>query len=158
MLAVLQTAHQHADAKAGILSAVQAALVGTAGAWSEPAFDAWRRGDALGWTAGVLLLAFGCGLLGGAVSLALALRPRVWRADGPNDYSFVRLAAAAAPSPLAAPEVTPSAEDQRQLREMLRFLSGVALRKYRCVTAAVTCTAVMGTAAGACLLLRPLLG
>ncbi|MFD0073393.1 Pycsar system effector family protein [Streptomyces sp. NPDC127166] len=158
MLPALQTAHQHADAKAGILSAVQAALVGTAGAWSEAALDGWRRGGPLGWTAGVLLFLFACGLFGGAASLALALRPRVWRPTGPNDYSFVQLAAAPLPSPLAAPVPTPSDEDERQLRAMIRFLSEVALRKYRCVTAAVACTAVMGTTAGLCLLLRPLLG
>ncbi|MGZ9933121.1 Pycsar system effector family protein [Streptomyces sp. NC-S4] len=153
MLTVLQTTHQHADAKAGILSAVQAALVGTAGAWSEAALDGWRRGGPLGWLAGVLLMLFACGLFGGAASLALALRPRVWRPTGPNDYSFVRLAAAADPPPSAT-----TAEDERQLHAMIRFLSDVALRKYRCVTAAVVCTAVMGTTAGLCLLLRPLLG
>lgn len=159
MLTVLQTTHQHADAKAGILSAVQAALVGTAGAWSEAALDGWRRGGPLGALAGVLLALFACGLFGGAASLALALRPRVWRPTGPNDYSFVRLAAASDPSPSAtATTATTAAEDERQLHEMIRFLSDVALRKYRCVTAAVVCTAVMGTTAGLCLLLRPLLG
>ncbi|MGW7330774.1 Pycsar system effector family protein [Streptomyces sp. NPDC054840] len=168
MPAVLQTTHQHADAKAGILSAVQAALVGTAGAWSEAAFDGWRRGGPLGWLAGVLLALFACGLFGGAASLALALRPRVWRPTGPNDYSFVRLAAASDPPPPAtdiAPGIvtatataTATAEDERQLHAVIRFLSDVALRKYRCVTAAVVCTAVMGTSAGLCLLLRPLLG
>ncbi|WP_346346664.1 Pycsar system effector family protein [Streptomyces sp. SID161] len=160
MLPVLQTAHQHADAKAGILSAVQVALVGTAGAWSGAALDGWRHGGPPGWAAGVLLVLFACGLLGGATALALALRPRIWRPTGPNDYSFVRLAAASVPAPLTAP--VPGApvgdEDERQLREMIRFLSEVALRKYRCVAVAVTCTAVMGTAAGFCLLLRPLLG
>lgn len=158
MLSVLQTAHQHADAKAGILSAVQAALVGTAGAWSEAALDGWRRGGPPGWAAGILLVLFACGLFGGATSLALALRPRIWRPTGPNDYSFVRLAAASVPSPLTAPVPTDPDEDERQLRAVVRFLSEVALRKYRCVTAAVVCTAVMGTTAGLCLLLRPLLG
>ncbi|MFF4390140.1 Pycsar system effector family protein [Streptomyces sp. NPDC001552] len=153
MLTVLQTTHQHADAKAGILSAVQAALVGTAGSWSEAALDGWRRGGLLGTLAGVLLTLFACGLFGGATSLALALRPRIWRPAGPNDYSFVRLTAASDPSPS-----TTTAEDERQLHAMIRFLSDVALRKYRCVTAAVVCTAVMGTTAGLCLLLRPLLG
>ncbi len=158
MLPALQTAHQHADAKAGILSAVQAALVGTAGAWSGAALDGWRRGGPLGWTAGLLLALFVCGLFGGAASLALALRPRVWRPTTPNDYSFVSLAAASEPPPLTSPTHTPAAEDERQLRAMIRFLSEVAVRKYRCVTAAVVCTAVMGTTAGLCLLLRPLLG
>ncbi|WKD37233.1 hypothetical protein KO717_13190 [Streptomyces xanthophaeus] len=152
MLTVLQTTHQHADAKAGILSAVQAGLVGTAGAWSEAALDALRRGGPLGWLAGVLLALFVCGLFGGAASLALALRPRVWRPAGPNDYSFVRPASTSDPSPPV------TAEDERQLHAVIRFLSDVALRKYRCVTAAVVCTAVMGAVAGLCLLLRPLLG
>ncbi|PWK67854.1 hypothetical protein BCL76_108170 [Streptomyces sp. CG 926] len=159
MLTVLQTTHQHADAKAGILSAVQAALVGTAGAWSEAAFDGWRRGGALGVLAAVLLTLFACGLFGGAASLALALRPRVWRPAGANGYSFVRLAATSGP-PSPATGVTTAAEDEdeRQVQAAIRFLSDVALRKYRWVTAAVVCTAVMGATAGLCLLLRPLLG
>ncbi|MGW1843534.1 Pycsar system effector family protein [Streptomyces sp. NPDC001966] len=161
MLPALQTAHQHADSKAGILSAVQAALVGTAGTWSGAALDGWRSGGAAGWTAGLLLMLFVGGLLGGAVSLALALRPRVWRPGVPNDYSFVHLASASEPPPSAAtapPAPTSADEDDRQLRAMIRFLSGVAVRKYRCVTAAVVCTAVMATAAGLCLLLKPVLG
>ncbi|MGW6845680.1 Pycsar system effector family protein [Streptomyces sp. NPDC054958] len=158
MLTVLQTTHQHADAKAGILSAVQAALVGTAGAWSEAAFDGWRRGGPLGVLAAVLLTLFACGLFGGAASLALALRPRVWRPAGANDYSFVRLAATSDPPPPATGVTTAAAEDERQLQAAIRFLSDVALRKYRWVTAAVVCTAVMGATAGLCLLLRPLLG
>ncbi|WP_030764862.1 MULTISPECIES: hypothetical protein [unclassified Streptomyces] len=168
MLTVLQTTHQHADAKAGILSAVQAALVGTAGAWSEAAFDGWRRGGPLGVLAGALLTLFACGLFGGAASLAMALRPRVWRPTGSNGYSFVRLAAAPDPSapatdPTTGPTTDPAtgvsaAEDERQLHAAIRFLSDVALRKYRWVTAAVVCTAVMGATAGLGLLLRPLLG
>ncbi|WP_405716331.1 MULTISPECIES: Pycsar system effector family protein [unclassified Streptomyces] len=160
MLPALQTAHQHADSKAGILSAVQAALVGTAGTWSKAALDGWRSGGAAGWIAGLLLMLFVGGLFGGAVSLALALRPRVWRPSAPNDYSFIHLASASEPPPSTAP--TPAStdedEDDRQLRAMIRFLSGVAVRKYRCVTAAVVCTAVMATAAGLCLLLKPALG
>ncbi|MDI3403615.1 Pycsar system effector family protein [Streptomyces cavernicola] len=161
MLPLLQTTHQHADAKAGILAAVQAALVGTAGSWSEAAYDSWRRGGLSGWTMGVLLVFFACGFFGGTASLALALRPRVWRPALPNDYSFVSLAAASNPSSVAAATATPAPpappdEDERQRRAMIRFLSDVALRKYRCVTAAVACTAVMGTAAGLCLLLQPI--
>jgi hypothetical protein len=52
MFTALQTAHQHADAKAGILAAAQVALVGTAGAWSHQAVLAWDRGGVAGVFAG----------------------------------------------------------------------------------------------------------
>lgn len=34
MFSALHSTHQHADTKAGILAAAQAAMVGTAGSWS----------------------------------------------------------------------------------------------------------------------------
>ncbi|MGW1140551.1 hypothetical protein, partial [Streptomyces zhihengii] len=92
MFAALHATHQQADAKAGILAAAQAALAGTAGAWTRQAVLLWDRGGASGAFAGVLLALFVCGLAGGVVSLAAALSPRLLRDGGVNRYSFVHLA------------------------------------------------------------------
>ncbi|MBH1935316.1 hypothetical protein I5Q34_13710 [Streptomyces sp. AV19] len=150
MLGALQSAHQHADAKAGILAAAQAALAGTAGSWTWHAAELWRRGGGAGALAGLLLLLFACGLFGGVGCLAAALRPRVWRPRAANRYSFVHFASGGG---------LPGADDAdgAELAPVLRFLARVAVVKYRCVTGAVVCTAVMGASAGLCLALRPLL-
>lgn len=150
MLTTLQNAHQHADTKAGILAAAQAALAGTAGTWTWHAAELWRRGGAAGALAGVLLVMFACGLFGGVGCLGAALRPRVWRPSAANRYSFAHYAAGGR---------LPGTDDAdgAELAPALRFLARVAVVKYRCVTGAVACTAVMGASAGLCLALRPLL-
>lgn len=156
MFSALQTTHQHADTKAGILAAAQAALVGTAGSWSGPAVRGVGHGGPVAALSVALLTVFLCGLLGGAGFLAAALRPRVLRPTGANRYSFVHLA--------SGPDILPpdgsggtAAQERRELSGMIRFLSLVAVRKYRCLAAAVTCTAAMGTAAALLVVLRPLL-
>lgn len=157
MLTALQTTHQHADAKAGVLAAVQVGLVGTAGAWSRQAVHAWERGGAAGGVAATLFVLFVCGMFAGAACLAAALRPRVLRPVGANRYSFAHLARAAdgaAPAPDEAPD---EAADRRELAQTVRFLAGVALVKFRCLTGAVACTAVMGVCAGLLVVLRPVL-
>lgn len=172
MFTALQTTHQHADAKAGILAAVQAGLAGTAGTWSRGALLAWERGGPAGAFAGTLLALFVCGLIGGAVSLAAALSPRLMRGRAVNRYSFVHLA--------SGPDILPSggsdadtdtdpgsgpgsdpgsdeAADRGELSSTVRFLARVAVLKYRWLAAAVVCTAVMGVSAGLSVLLRPVL-
>ncbi|MGR4850680.1 Pycsar system effector family protein [Streptomyces sp. LARHCF252] len=159
MFTALQTTHQHADTKAGILAAAQAALVGTAGYWSPPALRAASVGGAAGILAATLLALFLCAMFGGAGFLAATLRPRVLRPAGANRYSFVHLA--------SGPDILPartSGEDdgdpdreREELSQTIRFLSQVAVRKYRCVTGAVGCTAVMGVSAGLLVVLRPVL-
>ncbi|MCD9880544.1 Pycsar system effector family protein [Streptomyces guryensis] len=158
MFTALQTTHQHADTKAGILAAAQAALVGTAGVWSGRALHAAGRGGAAGVLAGTLLALFLCGLFGGAGFLAATLRPRVLRPAGANRYSFVHLASG--PDILSAdgePDAADVALERRELSQTVRFLAQVAVRKYRCLTAAVVCTAVMGVSAGLLVVLRPVL-
>lgn len=204
MFTALQTTHQHADTKAGILAAAQAALVGTAGSWSAPALHAAAEGGVMGVLAGTLLVLFLCGLLGGAGCLAATLRPRVLRPVGVNRYSFVHLAsgpdilparhahAAAPPDTGPGPDPDPDGgttsgqdenqeqdqdrdrdqerdqaqdrdqerdqdQERRELSQTIRFLSQVAVRKYRCLTAAVACTAVMGVSAALLVVLRPVL-
>ena len=158
MFRALQTTHQHADTKAGILAAAQAALVGTAGYWSAPALRAASAGGPAGVAAGLLLALFLCAMFGGAGFLAATLRPRVLRPSGVNRYSFVHLA--------SGPDILPARDsgdrdtdqERKELSQTIRFLSQVAVRKYRCVTAAVVCTAVMGLSAGLLVVLRPVLG
>ncbi|MET9107026.1 hypothetical protein [Streptomyces zhihengii] len=183
MFAALHATHQQADAKAGILAAAQAALAGTAGAWTRQAVLLWDRGGASGAFAGVLLALFVCGLAGGVVSLAAALSPRLLRDGGVNRYSFVHLASG--PDILPA-EDTPGAAsrgasgggaggaaggasdgggaadlsgdeaaERRELSLTVRFLAHVAVRKYRCLTVAVACTAAMGVSAGLGVVLLP---
>jgi len=170
MFTALQTTHQHADAKAGILAAVQAGLAGTAGTWSRGALLAWERGGVAGAFAGTLLALFVCGLIGGAVSLAAALSPRLMRGRAVNRYSFVHLASG--PDILPAddadsdtgPGTDPGtgsdpgpdeAADRGELSYTVRFLAQVAVLKYRWLAAAGVCTAVMGVSAGLGVVLRP---
>lgn len=156
MFGALQATHQHADTKAGILAAAQAAMVGTAGTWSGQALHTAQNGGVRGVVAGSLLFLFVCGLLGGAGFLAATLRPRVLRPGGVNRYSFAHLAA----GPDLVPPAGRSGEEERLRQELsctIRFLAGVAVRKYRCLAAAVLCTAAMGVSAGLLVVARPLL-
>ncbi|MEU3901062.1 Pycsar system effector family protein [Streptomyces sp. NPDC045251] len=162
MFTALHATHQHADAKAGILAAAQAAMAGTAGAWSHRAVLLWERGGAAGVFAGALLLLFVCGLVGGVVSLAASLRPRMLRDPARNRYSFVHLASGPdilPPVDGVRPEAEVAAEaaDRQELSRTVRFLALVAVRKYRWLAGAVVCTAVMGASAGLSLTLLPLL-
>lgn len=157
MFSALQTTHQHADTKAGILAAAQAALVGTAGYWSAPALHAASAGGPAGVAAGLLLALFLCAMFGGAGFLAATLRPRVLRPDGVNRYSFVHLASGPDILPARGSGDRDSDQERKELSQTIRFLSQVAVRKYRCVTAAVVCTAVMGLSAGLLVVLRPVL-
>jgi hypothetical protein len=156
MFTALQTTHQHADAKAGILAAVQAALVGTAGAWIRQSVLVCGQGGMAGAFAGTLLALFVCGLIGGAVSLSAALRPRILRGAAGNRYSFVHLASG--PDILPAEGERPDeAADRRELSHTVRFLARVAVSKYRWLAGAVVCTAVMGVSAGLSVILLPVL-
>ncbi|AVZ74244.1 hypothetical protein SLUN_20810 [Streptomyces lunaelactis] len=154
MFTALHTTHQHADTKAGILAAAQAALAGTAGTWSRQAVLACEQGGADGAFAGTLLALFVCGLIGGAVSLAATLSPRMLRAPAVNRYSFVHLASG--PDILPAEGAHPDeAADRRELSHTVRFLARVAVSKYRWLARAVVCTAVMGVSAGLGVILLP---
>ncbi|MCX4973670.1 MULTISPECIES: hypothetical protein [unclassified Streptomyces] len=157
MFTALQTTHQHADTKAGILAAAQAALVGTADSWSRQALQAVERGGAAGALAGTLFALFVCGMFGGAVCLAATLRPRVLHPSGANRYSFVHLSTGPDILPAENPAGADETVDRRELSQTVRFLARVALRKYRFLTGAVVCTTVMGASAGLFVVLRPVL-
>ncbi|UKY48171.1 hypothetical protein [Streptomyces inhibens] len=161
MFTALQTTHQHADAKAGILAAVQAALVGTTGAWIRQSVLVCGQGSVAGAFAGTLLALFVCGLVGGAVSLAATLRPRMLRGPAGNRYCFVQLASGPDILPADAPPADGAypddAADRRELSHTVRFLAHVAVRKYRWLAGTVVCTAVMGVSAGLSVTLLPVL-
>ncbi|KUN99361.1 Pycsar system effector family protein [Streptomyces caeruleatus] len=160
MLTALQTTHQHADAKAGILAAVQAALVGTSGTWIRQSVAVCGQGGAAGVYAGTLLALFVCGLVAGAVTLAAAVRPRLLRGSADsNRYSFVQLASGPdlAGTPPTGTPAADEAADRLELSHTLRFLARVAVRKYRWLTGTVVCTAVMGVSAGLSVALLPVL-
>ncbi|WP_371598609.1 Pycsar system effector family protein [Streptomyces sp. NBC_00564] len=158
MFAALQTTHQHADTKAGILAAAQAALVGTASSWNARALHTVEQGGTASVLAGTLFTLFLCGLFGGTAFLAAALRPRVQQPVGANRYSFVHLASGPDILPGAGqPDGTDLALERKELSQTVRFLAQVAVRKYRCLNAAVVCTTTMGVSAGLLVVLRPLL-
>jgi hypothetical protein len=177
MLAALQSTHQHADTKAGILAAAQGALVGTAGAWNRQAVRAWEHGGWSGAVSAGLLALFALGLTGGAGCLALAVWPRLLRPSGPNRFSFVTLARSpvgtASTCPPTGTAVMPvvgtsaagsppdpwsdRAAEHRELAETVRFLARVALIKHRFLMAAVVFTTAMGLGEGLFLIMRPVL-
>jgi hypothetical protein len=160
MFTALQTTHQHADAKAGILAAVVAGLAGTAGSWSRGAVLVCERGGAAAVFAGTLLALFVSGLLGGAVSLAAVLCPRLLRDRAAGRYGFVQLESGPDILPTGDGPVGDAADEAAERGELshtVRFLAHVAVLKYRWLTAAVVCTAVMGVSAGLVVVLQPVL-
>ncbi|MEY9862939.1 hypothetical protein ABH935_008587 [Catenulispora sp. GAS73] len=164
MLAALQNTHQHADAKAGVLVAVQGMIIATAGAWNRQALEAWERGGLPGTVSAALLVLFALGLSGGASCVTLALWPRLLQPAGPNRFSFVDLARGAAgpapwslsPTPATDP-VADRAAEHLELVETVRFLAGVAVIKYRSLMGAVLFTALMGLSGSLLLVLQPIL-
>lgn len=164
MLTALQSTHQHADTKAGILVAAQGALVGTAGAWNRQAVRAWEHGGLAGAVSASLFVLFALGLSGGAGCLALALWPRLLRPAGRNRFSFVDLARSpvvpASTYPLPARLRDPASDraaEHKELTEIVRFMARVAVVKHRFLTAALVFTTAMGLSAGLFLALRPVL-
>jgi hypothetical protein len=164
MLATLQSTHQHADAKAGVLVAVQGMLIATAGAWNRQAVRAWENGGVAGAVSASLLVLFALGLSGSASCLALALRPRLLRPAGPNRFSFIDLARCTPGPASSSPRTTPTADpvadrlaERLELAEAIQFLARVAVIKYRSLLGAVWCSALMGLSAGLFIVLRPVL-
>ncbi|MEV0640890.1 hypothetical protein AB0I77_39385 [Streptomyces sp. NPDC050619] len=166
MFTALHTTHQHADTKAGILAAVQATLAGTAGTWSRAAVRACEQSGAAGAFAGTLLALFVCGLIGGTVSLAATLVPRMMRSPDVNRYSFAHLSSGPDILPSGGPRTdsepdsasdSEEAAERRELSQTVRFLAQVAMDKYRWLARAVVCTAVMGASAGLSVTLQPIL-
>jgi hypothetical protein len=159
MLASLQTTHQLADGKAGILVGVHAVLVVPFGPWVRTARHSWAH-SAFGSTLldGLVAL-FVVAFLAGVTCIALVLKPRLWRPTSFNRYSVRALMdAAVVPPPGPMPQGGASDDlagrERAELWQACCFLATVTVTKCRYTTAAVACTTVMATTAGLCLILR----
>jgi hypothetical protein len=156
MLSSLQTTHQLADSKAGVLAGVQAALIVSFGTWARSAREAWAHEGFGAVSLDALVALFVVAFLSGVTCLALVLRPRLWLPASFNRYSVHVLASTMA-VPRDATGEDPAARARAEMWEACRFLATVTVTKCRYVTAAVLCTAVMAAAAGVSLLLRAFL-
>ncbi|MEU6818551.1 hypothetical protein [Streptomyces sp. NPDC046860] len=152
MLTSLQTTHQLADGKAGVLAGVQAALVVSFGPWVRTARSAWAHHAVSGVLLDGLVVLFAVAFVTGVGCLALVLRPRLWRPASFNRFSVRALSAvAAAPGPLPGPAGA-------ELWEACRFMAAITVTKCRYAAVAVGCTAAMAVTAGLCVLLRAFSG
>ncbi|MFI8347085.1 hypothetical protein [Streptomyces sp. NPDC085596] len=148
MLTSLQTTHQLADGKAGVLAGVQAALVVSFGPWVRTARSAWAHQAVSGVLLDTLVVLFAVAFVTGVGCLALVLRPRLWRPASFNRFSVHALSAASAsPGARTGPEGA-------ELWEACRFMAAITVAKCRYAAAAIACTAAMAITAGLCVLLR----
>ncbi|MER8029344.1 hypothetical protein ABTZ78_10320 [Streptomyces bauhiniae] len=150
MLTSLQTTHQLADGKAGVLAGVQAALVVSFGPWVRTARSAWAHHAAGGVLLDTLVVLFAVAFVTGVGCLALVLRPRLWRPASFNRFS-VRALSVTTP-------VAQSDEQSVELWEACRFMAAITVTKCRYAAAAIACTAAMAITAGLCVLLRAFTG
>ncbi|BDH06702.1 hypothetical protein [Streptomyces seoulensis] len=154
MLTSLQTTHQLADGKAGVLAGVQAALVVSFGPWVRTARSAWAHHAVSGALLDGLVVLFAVAFVTGVGCLALVLRPRLWRPASFNRFS-VRALSATATAPGARPGPGP---EGTELWEACRFMAAITVKKCRYAAAAIACTAAMAVTAGLCVLLRAFSG
>ncbi|MGA5321259.1 hypothetical protein ACPCIU_12540 [Streptomyces seoulensis] len=152
MLTSLQTTHQLADGKAGVLAGVQAALVVSFGPWVRTARSSWAQHAASGVLLDTLVVLFAVAFVTGVGCLALVLRPRLWRPASFNRFS-VRALSGSAPTPIAQP-----GPQSAELWEACRFMAAITVTKCRYAAAAIACTAGMAITAGLCVLLRAFTG
>jgi hypothetical protein len=157
MLASLQTTHQLADGKAGILAGVQAALVVSFGPWVRMARDGWGHRAFGGILLDALAALFAVAFLVGVACVALVLRPRLWRPSAFNRYS-VHAMSRAATAPPGGAGGDPAVQAGAELWDVCRFLAAVTVTKCRWATAGLACTALMAATAGLCVLLRAVPG
>ncbi|ANW17104.1 hypothetical protein I3J09_02140 [Streptomyces clavuligerus] len=148
----LQASAQFADAKAGILGAVQAGLMATALPQGGAVRDAWERGGPLAWCAVGLLLLQVAAFLPAVTCVIQALRPRLGPPPAPNRFSLPLLAAADG-------SVPPADEDSecREIWQLIPILAQVAVVKNRHIGRGVGWTGLMAMAAGLSFAARPLL-
>ncbi|MEO3973817.1 hypothetical protein [Streptomyces sp. CAU 1734] len=148
----LQASAQFADAKAGILGAVQAGLMAAALPQGSAVRDAWERGGPLAWCAVGLLLLQVTAFLPAVHCVIQALRPRLGPPPAPNRFSLPLLATADG-------SVPPADEDseRKEIWQLIPILAQVAMAKNRHIARGVGWTGLMAVAAGLSLAARPLL-
>ncbi|MFF8955083.1 hypothetical protein [Streptomyces sp. NPDC014894] len=148
----LQASAQFADAKAGILGAVQAGLMATALPHGGAVRDAWERGGPLAWCAVGLLLLQATAFLPAVTCVIQALRPRLGPPPAPNRFSLPLLASADGSVPPAD-----ESSECKEIWQLIPILARVAMAKNRHIARGVGWTGLMAMAAGLSFAARPLL-
>ncbi|WP_326611246.1 hypothetical protein OIE62_22305 [Streptomyces scopuliridis] len=152
VLASLQTSTQFADAKVGILGAVQAGLIATAIPRGDAVHEAWARGGPGAWIAVGLLVLHVTAFLPAVYCVAQALRPRLGPPPTPNRFSLPLLAAGDGTPPV--PDVN---REREEIWRLIQVLARVAMTKHRYIARGVLWTGVMVVATGLSFLADPLL-
>ncbi|MFD5033127.1 hypothetical protein ACFWM0_22310 [Streptomyces sp. NPDC058405] len=150
--ASLQASAQFADAKVGILSAVQAGLVATALPQGEVVHEAWKHGGPGAWVAFCLLVLHVTGFLPAVYCVVQALRPRLGPPPAPNRFSLPLLAIAD-----GTPPPPDQGRERQEIWQLIPVLARVSMTKHRYIARGVVWTGLMAVAAGLSLLTRPLL-
>lgn len=143
---------QFADAKVGILGAVQAGLVATAVPRGDDVREAWERGGPGAWVAVCLLLLHVTAFLPAVYCVVQALRPRLGPPPTPNRFSLPLLATANGTPP-------PHDEDSErtEIWQLIPVLAQVAMAKHRYISRSVVWTGLMAVSAALSFLAGPLL-
>ncbi|MEV3870684.1 hypothetical protein [Streptomyces sp. NPDC049906] len=148
----LQASAQFADAKAGVLGAVQAGLMATALPQGGAVREAWERGGPLAWCAVILLLLQVALFLPAVHSVVQALRPRLGPPPSPNRFSLPLLASADGSTPPADED-----SERKEIWQLIPVLAQVAMAKNRHIGRGVGWTGLMAVVAGLSFAARPLL-
>jgi hypothetical protein len=148
----LQASAQFADAKVGVLGAVQAGLMATAVPQGGVVREAWERGGPGAWVAACLLLLHVAAFLPALYCVVQALRPRLGPPPTPNRFSLPLLATADGTPP-------PPDEDseRKEIWQLIPVLAQVAMAKHRYIAKGVIWTGLMAVSAALSFLAGPLL-
>ncbi|MEE4590662.1 hypothetical protein V2J94_01895 [Streptomyces sp. DSM 41524] len=149
----IKAATQFADAKVGILGAVQTGLTAVTVPQSDAVRDAWERGGPGAWVAAGLLTLQVVAFLAAVYCVVQTLRPRLGPPPAPNRFSLPLLAAADGAPP-------PPGEDREreEIWQLIPVLARIAMTKHRYISRSMAWTGVMAVAAGLSFVTGPLLG
>lgn len=150
MLSSLQSIHQLADGKAGILAGAQGALAAVFVGGAGTARQTWAHGAAAGAVLTALACLFYLAMVTGAACVALTLRPRLWRPESANRYSVRTMASGV--------RIDGDHTERSEMRSASGFLANVAVTKCRYVDAALAATLVMALVTVALFGLRTMAG
>ncbi|MFF7181202.1 hypothetical protein [Streptomyces sp. NPDC008121] len=148
----LQASNQFADAKVGILGAVQAGLVAASVPQGAVVREAWTRGGPGAWVAAGLLVLHVAAFLPAVYCVAQALRPRLAPPPAPNRFSLPLLASADGTPPSQDDEA-----ERAEIWQLIPILARVGMAKHRYIARGVVWTGLMALAAGLSFLAGPLL-
>ncbi|WP_461005487.1 hypothetical protein [Streptomyces capparidis] len=149
--ASLQGAAQFADAKLGVLVAVQAGLMAVSVPQGGAVRQAWERGGPGAWVAVGLLVLHLAAFLPAVYCAVQALRPRLGPPPAPNRFSLPLLATLD-----GTPPTPGEARERDEVWQLIPVLARVAMTKHRYVGRSVMWTGLMAAAAGLSALIGPL--